>query len=144
MKKLIGLAVTMILVLFSSCDEIVTKDLKSSKFELRQLVKQTDTRKSTSGFYFLIAANYGSSEEKVTTINVFAKVEGRFRLIVIPIEDIRINIDNSIKKPNVVIEYREASKLGDEELVNSEYQKKIYLINCPEVYLPERLLPINL
>lgn len=141
MKKIL---ILLIVLLFASCETIITKDLKSSKFELRQLIKATETTKSTSGYYFFVVAGYNSNEEKETYVKVFAKVENRFRLIEIPIKDLRINIDNSLKKPTLFIEYRDQNIYEDEKLISSDYINKIYVINCPEVYLPERLLPINL
>ncbi len=61
-----------------------------------------------------------------------------------PIEDIRVNINDSIKKPSIEVLYINNEKLRDEELLNVGWISKIYIINCPEQYLPEKLLPINL
>jgi hypothetical protein len=61
-----------------------------------------------------------------------------------PIQDVRININNQLIKPNIVIEYEYTSKLTDEELVSKKWFEKVYVINCPEQYLPEKLLPIGL
>ena len=96
------LTVVFCLSLFS-CEPRLEKTYRSSKLELRQLVKETEKIKEASGYYFLISGAYGSSERNYTSIKVFAKVNGMFRLIEIRIEDIRINIDNSLKKPNIEI-----------------------------------------
>ena len=93
-----------ILLLLTSCIHNTEKEYKSSKLELRQLVQETETQKTTHDYYFIIAGGYDSHENKITTVKVFAKVEGRFRLIEMPIEEIRISIDNKIKKPNIEID----------------------------------------
>jgi len=132
------------LVLFTSCETISNKKLKSSNLELRQLIQETETTKYSSASYFLIAGGYSQSEYKETKVKVFAKVDGRFRLIEMPIQDVRININNELDKPNIVIEYEYTSNFTDEELVSREWFEKVYVINCPEQYLPEKLLPIGL
>ena len=132
------------LVLFTSCETISNKKLKSSNLELRQLIQETKTTKYSSASFFLIAGGYSQSEYKETKVKVFAKVDGRFRLIEMPIQDVRININNKLNKPNIVIEYEHTSKFTDEELVSREWFGKVYVINCPEQYLPEKLLPIGL
>lgn len=132
------------LVLFTSCEPMIDKNLKSSKLELRQLVQETETKKTAYASYFLIAGSYSQSEYKETKVKVFAKVENRYRLIEIPIDEVRIAIDNKLKIPNIEIEYINHVKYSDEELVSKSYITKVYVINCPEQYLPEKLLPIGL
>jgi hypothetical protein len=132
------------LVLFTSCEPMVDKNLKSSKLELRQLVQETENKKSVYAYYFLIAGSYSQSEHKETKVKVFAKVKNRYRLIEMPIEEVRIAIDNKLKVPNIEIEYINQYNLTDEELVSQSWRTKVYVINCPEQYLPEKLLPIGL
>lgn len=135
------------LVLFTSCEPMVDKNLKSSKLELRQLVQETTTESKTTASFFLISGSYKSNTEEVITIKVFAKVEGRYRFIDIPIEKIRIVIDNELQKPTLEIEYFYREKATDTEVVdyfNHQSFKKLYIIYCPEQYLPEKLLPIGL
>ena len=132
------------LVLFTSCEPMINKNLKSSKLELRQLVQETETKKTSYASYFLIAGSYSQSEYKETKVKVFAKVENRYRLIEMPIDEIRIAIDNKLTIPNVEIEYVNNEKYSDEELVSNRWKTKVYIINCPEHYLPEKLLPIGL
>ena len=132
------------LVLLTSCEPMIYKKLKSSKLELRQLVQETETKKTAYASYFLIAGSYGQSEEKVTTVKVFAKVENRYRLIEMPIDEIRIAIDNKLTTPNIEIEYTNNENYNDEELVSNDRVTKVYVINCPEQYLPQKLLPIGL
>ncbi len=144
MKKVLLL---LIIITLSSCSEKDNgyRKRKSSKLELRQLIKETETTKQSNGWFFAIGGGYSNSEYKETVVKVFAKVEGRYRLIEMPISSVRINIDDSLKKPNIEIEY-EDDKIGDEELLSDRYsyKTKVYIINCSEQYLPEKLLPINL
>ena len=144
--KLLSNACKLLLVVITltSCEPMVDKNFKSSKLELRQLVQETETKKSAYASYFLIAGSYGQSEEKNTTVKVFAKVANRFRLIEMPIDEVRIAIDNKLKSPNIEIEYINVKKYGDDELVSKKWVDKVYIINCPEQFLPEKLLPIGL
>lgn len=127
-----------------SCEDMKEKTFKSSNLELRQLIKETTTEQSASGYYFLIGGGFDYNENKITTVKVFANVEDRFRLIEIPIKDIRINIDNKISKPFIIVEYKKKNECSDEELINTDWVDKVYVVNCPEQYLPEKLLPISL
>jgi len=142
MKKLFLLS-TFLFLLFS-CQSVEYKKHSSSVLELRQLVQGIETSKQSNGFYFLIGGGFSSSETTSTYVKVFAKVEGRYRIIEMPIEYIRISIDNTLKTPNIVLEYESRGKMSDEELINRIYMEKIFVINCPEQYLPEKLLPIEL
>lgn len=132
------------LPLIISCQSIEDKDYKTSKFELRQMVQQTETVKNTSASYFFMIGSYSNSERSYTTVKVFAKVNGRYRLIEMPIGDIRIAINDSLSTPNIEIEYTSYYKKEDEHIFNHRYSITAYVINCPEKYLPEKLLPIGL
>ena len=127
-----------------SCVPLRKKSFISSKFELRQLVKETENKKESSGVFFLIGGSFHSEELNETKVKCFAKVDGSFRIIEMPIEDIRIRIDNKLKKPNIQVKYEDYNKLEDEKLLNEFFTYKVYVINCPETYLPEKLLPIEL
>lgn len=142
MKNLIYLCC--IILLATSCQSIKGKPFKSSKLELRQMIQDTETSHSSSGSFFLIAGSYSEEHNEIITVKVFAKVEGRYRMIEMHIEDVRINIDNKISTPFIVIEYEAKRKYGDEELVSSPHKYKVYVINCPEKYLPEKLLPFEI
>lgn len=139
--KLLSIVVLITLV---SCEGITEKKLKSSKFQLRQLVQETEKKKYAYASYFLIAGSYSQGEEKTTTVKVFANVENRFRLIEMPIDEVRIAIDNKLKTPNIQIEYTNIEKYSDEDLVSEQWIDKVYIINCPEYFLPEKLLPIGM
>lgn len=142
MKKSILLLV--LCAIFVSCEEIKDKDFLTSKLELRQLVKQTSTKEEAQGSYFLIAGGFSQTSEQETTVQVFAKVDGMYRLIEMPIERIRINIDNSLDKPNLQVSYRNERPKTDTQIVDRVQYYDVYIINCPEQYLPEKLLPIKL
>lgn len=75
---------------------------------------------------------------------MFAKVDGYFRVVNIPIENVRVNINNNIDKPTLQIYYTEEKLTGSNLLDNHGYNINYYIINCPERYLPEKLLPIEL
>lgn len=143
MKKSILLLV--LCVIFISCESVEkAKDQRTSKLELRQLVKQTTTKEETQGSYFFIAGGFSQTSEQETTIQVFAKVDGMYRLIEMPIGRVRINIDNTLLKPNLQVTYRGRKPETDTDVVNKGSYYKIYIINCPEQYLPEKLLPVTI
>lgn len=134
------------LFLLFSCGEYnpdgIYKNRQSSVLELRQLVNSKEQITQTSASFFLIAGSLDSRTETNYSVKVFAKVDGYYRVIDIPIYKLRINIDDSLQKPSLVIKYKN-EKLSDSEIVNN-YSVREYIINCPEKYLPEKLLPIEL
>ena len=140
-KLLILVFTTCILI---SCTYFQDKQFTSSKLELRQLVKEVSTTHTEHGGFFLVGGSYSASETEKTTVKVMAKVEGRYRFMEIPIESIRIVINNNISIPYIEIEYVNTKKYSDEALTNNIYLVKVYIITCPEQYLPEKLLPITL
>lgn len=144
MKKLI---VILVVVLFSSCKLEESEEYKyrqTSVLELRQLVNKVETNKETFGSYFLIGGSISSKESTDVYVKVFAKVDGYFRVINIPIKELRVNINNKLVKPTLVIKYWD-EKLTDSYVLDyRSYSIEYYIINCPEKYLPENLLPIKL
>jgi hypothetical protein len=141
MKYFIFILLTLSLL---SCEEPI-KSFKSKPIKLRQLVTNTEKHSYESGSFFLIGGSYHKSDYEETSVKVFGRVDGYYRLIEMDINDIRINIDNSINKPNIVIQYYSEIKVSDSYLLSHKcYYDPIYLINCPEKYLPEKLLPIEL
>lgn len=138
MKKLI--IITVILLMFTSCSENRT----SSKLELRQLIQQTEVSKYSSGIYFFAIGTYNQLEESKIIIKCFALVEGRYRMVEIPIEKLRIVIDDTLISPILQIEYTAMDIYSDNDLLNCSNLDKVYVLYCPEKYLPERLLPITL
>jgi hypothetical protein len=135
---------TIISFLLLSCSTKPNEKFKTSKLELRQLVKETEHSTNSSASFFLIAGSYNKKEYTTTTVKMFAKVENRYRLIECDIENIRVVINDSLKIPYLEIEYDTNNKYTDEELLNVYYINKTYIIYCPEQYLPEKLLPLEL
>lgn len=148
MKKLTLLMLAMVIFIIASCRDSGndTSYYKSSKLPLRQLVQQTEKTKTSYASYFLIAGSYSSREETKIVVRAFANVNGRFRLLEMPLSDIRIKIDNSIVSPYIIVEFNTTTPGNNstEELLNTGWISKVYVINCPEKYLPEKLLPIGL
>lgn len=141
MKQIIFILLTLSLF---GCDNSI-KTFKSKPIKLRQLVTKTEKHNYESGSFFLIGGNYHKSDYEETNVKAFGRVDGYYRLIEMDINDIRINIDNSINEPNIVIKYYSGKKVSDSYLLSRKYYyDPIYLINCPEKYLPEKLLPIEL
>ena len=141
MKKIIFLLVS--IALFSSCNLIVER--KSNKFELRQLDSSVSDSKSSNAWFFIAAGSYSENTSNESVVKVFAKVDGMYRLIKFPLEMARINIDNSISSPNIQLVYRNEIEISDERLLNGyNYLVDYYIINCPEIYLPEKLIPIEI
>lgn len=139
MKKLLFLLCISVLTL-SSCSEKRT----SSKLYLRQLVKGVEVSKSSSGGFFLFMGGFSSSEQSDVSIKCFANVGGRYRLMTIPYDDIRIVINDSITTPYILVEYSSEKTYTDDEIIDYSFYSNVYVIYCPERYLPEKLLPIGL
>lgn len=138
------LVLTAFILILSACKHVEVKQYKTNKLLLRQLVKKDKIEKSERGSFFLIAGRYNNTTTEETIVKVFALVDGRYRYIEFGIEDIRIQIDNSIITPFLIIESKSIEKYSDEEAINYCCNNKVYVIHCPEKYLPEKLLPIEL
>lgn len=147
MKKLILLFLAIITISCANKTETpdeIYRDRETSVLELRQLVNSKEVNKQSYGSFFLIGGSFSNNETTEVYVKVFAKVNGYFRVISIPIEQLRVNIDNTIEKPNLVIPYH-SYKRSDSEVVDKiESHNLDCVINCPEKYLPEKLLPIEL
>jgi hypothetical protein len=128
-----------------SCNVPEPKHYKTENIQLRQLVKTDEVTKESHASYFLISGSYSSREEVNTTIKLIGKVNGLYRLIEFDFNDARIKIDNSLTKPHLYIKYSSYDKRNTSTLLNHRrYDISSYVIVCPEKYLPEKLLPINL
>ena len=125
----------------SKLDKNITKARHTDIFELRQITSKIDKKESISGYYFLIGGSFSGEKTENNIIKVFAKVDGYYRVISFPLEKLRVNIDNTLLKPTLKIEYTH-TLLSNEDVVNSGIG--VYIINCPEKYLPEKLIPIKL
>ncbi len=147
-RKINILYIVSILAMLNSCDKSEFFQ-KTSKFELRQMVQTETVEKMTKGSYFLIYASYESSEKKENYVKVMAKVEGRYKIISIPLGKLRIVINDSLRVPNLQLEYFMGTPLSDEEITNEmtayiNSRDIVYVISCPEKYLPEKILPVEL
>lgn len=148
MRHILTLLVCLSLLFTVSCREKKVKDKDfylSEEFPLRQLVKTEITNKSENGYFFLIVGVYSNTEEQITVVKVFAKIEGTYRYLELPLENIRININEKYKTPT--IQFRDEGERRLDDVLywvgEKQYSGEI-IINCSEEYLPERLLPIKI
>lgn len=135
-----------LLLTVSSCMGTETPSFYlSEEIPLRQLVKTEKVSKSENGYFFLIIGEYSSREEQAVVVRVFAKVEGMYRYLEFPMENIRININEKYKTPTIQFK-SEFNYTLDQTLFwieEKNYSGEI-IINCSEEYLPEKLLPIKI
>ena len=131
--------------------EIINQE--SGPMKLRQLANVTETEKSSGGTFVLFFATYHSQEKDMDFIKVFAEVDGLYRFIEIPMELVKVKIDNSVATPYVQIRYSFNGtgpiwRSNTYIIENVEYAGRLnltdYVITCPEQYLPERLLEIDI
>jgi hypothetical protein len=121
------------------------KHYKTKNIPLRQLVKTDEVTKESRGSYFLISGSYSSSESVSTKIKLIGKVNGLYRLIEFNFNDARIKIDNSLTKPHLYIKYTSYGKHSTSALLDDKwYDINSFVIVCPEKYLPEKLLSIEI
>jgi hypothetical protein len=60
-------------------------------------------------------------------------------------EKVRIKIDNEVKAPYIVLNYFAKEDLSvDRLMVYNNFKVKTVTMVCPEEYLPEKLLPIQI
>jgi hypothetical protein len=135
MKKVLGLLVVLFMI---GCQPIEYKDLHSDKIYLRQLVNRDITQTHTSGSFFLIAGSVN------TVVKLMGDVNGEYRFMQFDFEKVRIKIDNKVTTPYIVLNYRDTSKMSMDYLLKYPYYIESVTIVCPEQYLPERLLPIQI
>lgn len=150
MKKIILMLVLAIGMV--GCNlEIINQE--SGPMKLRQLANVTETEKSSGGTFVLFFATYHSQEKDMDFIKVFADVDGLYRFIEIPMELVKVKIDNSVATPYVQIRYSFNGtgpiwRSNTYIIENVEYAGRLnltdYVITCPEQYLPERLLEIDI
>jgi len=145
MKKLCGLSVMLlfgILFLFRCGPNYTT--YHTDKIYLRQLVNKDVTETSTSGSFFLIAGSVSSESETSTVVKLMGEVNGEYRFMQFDFKQVRIKIDNNVKTPYIVLNYKETYEVDIEYLLKYPYYIGSVTIVCPEQYLPERLLPIQI
>ena len=72
------------------------------------------------------------------------EVNGEYRFMQFDFEKVRIKIDNKVTTPYIVLNYRETYEVDMSYLLDYPGYIDSITIVCPEQYLPERLLPIQL
>jgi hypothetical protein len=142
MKKLLGLFVMVFLMI--GCDGRVYKSYHTDKIYLRQLVNRDVTETHTSGSFFLIAGSVSSDTETETVIKVMGEVDGEYRFMQFDFTKARIKIDNRVTTPYIVLNYTDDETQTIDYLLEYGYYVKSVTIVCPEQYLPEKLLPIQI
>lgn len=139
------LLLILIIGFFTSCEQ--TRTISTTKMELRQLVNKEETQKHSNGSYFIIVANYSSSETKQDVIKMFVKVDNSYyQMLKLDLEKVKVVIDNNIEKPYLIVKkdsFSHTKSTDAEILYFVEYNDRVFL-HCPEKYLPEKLLSINL
>ena len=142
MKKLLGLLVGIFLI---GCQPIPQdKDLHSEKIHLRQLVNRDVTETHTYGSFFLIAGSVSSDTETNTVVKLMGEVNGEYRFMQFDFTKARIKIDNRVTTPYIVLNYADDETKSIDYLLEYDYNVKSVTIVCPEQYLPEKLLPIQI
>ena len=142
MKKLLGLFVVLFMI---GCQPLPPeKQQHSEKIYLRQLVNRDVTETNSYGSYFLIAGSYRSQTTTETVIKLMGNVKGEYRFIQFDFVLARIKIDNSVKTPYIVLNYTDRDIIETDNLLEYTGYLDSVTIVCPEQYLPEKLLPIEL
>jgi hypothetical protein len=141
MKKVLGLFVMLFLF---GCNLPVYKGYHTDRIYLRQLVNRDVTETHTSGSFFLIAGSVSSNSETQTVIKVMGEVNGEYRFMQFDFTKARIKIDNKVTTPYIVLNYSDDESKSIDYLLEYEYHVVSVTIVCPEQYLPEKLLPIQL
>ena len=141
MKKLLLLFLVLLTI---GCDRPVYKNYHSDRIYLRQLVNKDVTETHTSGAFFLIAGSVSSESETSTVVKLMGEVNGEYRFMQFDFEKVRIRIDNKVTTPYIVLNYRETYEVDMDYLLEYPGYIDSITIVCPEQYLPERLLPIQI
>jgi hypothetical protein len=141
MKKLLLLFSILLMV---GCNPVEYKDYHSEKIYLRQLVNRDVTETHTSGSFFLIAGSVNSESVTSTVVKLMGEVNGEYRFMQFDFEKVRIKIDNKVTTPYIMLNYRDTSETSVDYLLKFPYYIGSVTIVCPEQYLPERLLPIQI
>jgi len=130
---------------FVNCRKIEPSQ-RSRILELRQLSKKEVKSKSMQGGLFFGVGGFSSSEKQELYINTIVKTESGFQYFKIPLSKIRINIDNKLEKPflEMIVDFHAIDDSSEENIYKGDWRYEKVIIHCPEKYLPERLLPIEL
>ena len=142
MKRTLWLLVAVLLTIGCNAPEYTTRH--TDKIYLRQLVNRDVTETHSSGAFFLIAGTMNSNSYTETVVKVMGEVNGEYRFMQFNFELVRIRINNNVKTPYIVLNYVYHEPQTIDELLDYSYHMKSVTIVCPEQYLPEKLLPIQL
>jgi hypothetical protein len=141
MKRTLWLLAVLFMI---GCNGPEYKNYHSDKIYLRQLVNKDITESHTSGSFFLIAGSINSESETSTVVKLMGEVDGEYRFMQFDFETVRIKIDNKVTTPYIVLNYRETFEVEMDYLLRyPDYIDSITIV-CPEQYLPEKLLPIQI
>jgi hypothetical protein len=141
MKKLLLLFAVLLMI---GCDRVEYKNYHTDRIYLRQLVNRDVTETRTSGSFFLIAGSVSSESVTSTVVKLMGEVNGEYRFMQFDFEKVRIKIDNKVTTPYIMLNYRDTSETSVDYLLEFPYYIGSITIVCPEQYLPERLLPIQI
>jgi len=141
MKKLLLLFALLLMV---GCNRTEYKNYHTDKIYLRQLVNKDVTETHTSGSFFLVAGSMSSESETSTVVKLMGEVNGEYRFMQFDFEKVRIKIDNKVTTPYIVLNYRFSYEVDMSSLLDNPYYIDSITIVCPEQYLPEKLLPIQI
>jgi hypothetical protein len=142
MKKVLGLLVVLFMI---GCQPLPPeKEQHSEKIYLRQLVNRDVTETHTSGSFFLIDGSINSSTETNTVVKLMGKVRDEYRFIQFDFEKVRIKIDNKVTTPYIILNYTDREVIETDKLLKYTGYLDSVTIVCPEQYLPEKLLPIQI
>ncbi len=143
MKKI--MLVIVIGLMFIGCENRVYKQHHTNRIYLRQLVNRDVVETHTSGSFFLVAGSVNSDTQTNTVVKLMGEIDGEYRFMQFDFENVRIKIDNKVTSPYIVLNYRNYGEYRSiDYLLEYNYEMTSVTIVCPEQYLPEKLLPIQL
>lgn len=140
--------ITGVFLLFSivACVPDRQKSYIIDNVEMRQLQNGSANENSVHVSYFMFIGNIEGQSEEVEYVKMFINIDGYYKFVKLPMNDVYIKINNSVDKPYLKVKYSWYDKLKLSRIIrddyNNYYQK--YIIICPEEYLPENMSPINL
>jgi hypothetical protein len=142
-NKIISIFIGLSVILSSCTGENKIDYRKSSKIPLRQMISDKETNASSSAWFFILGGSYSSHSEENNYVKCLAKADGCYYFLKMNLQKVRIQINNKVKNPYIIIDYSDF-KLSNEDLIVHSYHVDFYTIVCPEKYLPKNLTPIKI
>lgn len=142
-SKIISIFIGLSVILSSCTNDNRIFYRKSSKLPLRQMISDKETSISSSAWFFILGGGYSSHSEENNYIKCLAKADGCYYFLKMNLQKVRIQINNEVKNPYIIMDYTNY-KLSDEYLIVRSYEVDFYTIVCPEKYLPKNLTPIKI